>query len=53
MRTFNVLSLTRLSANDRANIEAVDPGVRLTDAGRAAYRGHVAALRQIVSSTMT
>jgi phosphoglycerate dehydrogenase-like enzyme len=32
MRTFNVLSLTRLSANDRANIEAVDPGVRLTDA---------------------
>ncbi len=27
--------------------------VRLTDAGRAAYRGHVAALQQIVGSTRT
>ena len=32
MRTFNVLTLTRLSANDRAKIEAVDPAIRLTDA---------------------
>lgn len=32
MRTFNVLSLTRLSADDRAKIEAVDPGIRVTDA---------------------
>jgi phosphoglycerate dehydrogenase-like enzyme len=33
MRTFNVLSITRLSAADRAMIEAVDPAIRLTDAG--------------------
>ena len=33
MRTLNVLSLTRISAEDRAKIEAVDPAVRLTDAG--------------------
>ncbi len=33
MRAFNVLSLTRLSAGDRARIEAVDPAVRFTDAG--------------------
>ena len=33
MRTFNVLTLTRISAEDRAKIEAVDPGIRLTDAG--------------------
>ncbi len=33
MRTLNVLSLTRTSADDRAKIEAVDPAVRLTDAG--------------------
>jgi phosphoglycerate dehydrogenase-like enzyme len=33
MRTFNVLTLTRISAEDRAKIEAVDPAVRLTDAG--------------------
>lgn len=33
MRTFNVLTITRLSADDRARIEAVDPAVRLTDAG--------------------
>jgi phosphoglycerate dehydrogenase-like enzyme len=32
MRTFNVLTLTRLSAGDRASIEAVDPSIRLTDA---------------------
>ncbi len=32
MRTFNVLTLTRISAEDRAEIEAVDPAVRLTDA---------------------
>jgi phosphoglycerate dehydrogenase-like enzyme len=32
MRTFNVLTLTRLSADDRAKIEAVDPAIRLTDA---------------------
>ena len=33
MRTINVLSITRLSAADRAMIQAVDPGIRLTDAG--------------------
>lgn len=33
MRTINVLSLVRTSAADRAMIEAVDPGIRLTDAG--------------------
>ena len=33
MRTYNVLALTRLGPADRAKIEAVDPGVRLTDAG--------------------
>ena len=33
MRTVNVLSLARLSAADRAGIEAVDPAIRLTDAG--------------------
>jgi phosphoglycerate dehydrogenase-like enzyme len=32
MRTFNVLTLTRLSDEDRAKIEAVDPAIRLTDA---------------------
>lgn len=33
MRTVNVLSLVRITAADRAMIEAVDPAVRLTDAG--------------------
>src|SRR5215472_6428808 len=33
MRTANILAIHRLSAADRAMIEAVDPGVRLTDAG--------------------
>ena len=33
MRTVNVLSLVRTSAADRAMIEAVDPAIRLTDAG--------------------
>ena len=33
MRTFNVLSLTRINAEDRARIQAVDPAVRLTEAG--------------------
>ncbi|MBV9252571.1 MAG: D-2-hydroxyacid dehydrogenase [Acetobacteraceae bacterium] len=33
MRTTNVLVIQRISAADRARIEAVDPGVRLTDAG--------------------
>ena len=33
MRTFNVLTLTRISAEDRAKIEAIDPRIRLTDAG--------------------
>ena len=33
MRTIDVLTLTRLSAADRAKIEAVDPAIRLTDAG--------------------
>jgi hypothetical protein len=32
MRTINILTLTRLHARDREMIEAVDPGVRLTDA---------------------
>ncbi len=32
MPTYNVLSLTRLSAADRAMIEAVDPAIRLVDA---------------------
>ncbi|MGE0225501.1 MAG: D-2-hydroxyacid dehydrogenase [Acetobacteraceae bacterium] len=33
MRTVEVLSIQRISAADRAAIEAVDPAVRLTDAG--------------------
>jgi phosphoglycerate dehydrogenase-like enzyme len=33
MRTVNVLAIQRCSARDRARIEAVDPAVRLTDAG--------------------
>src|SRR5580658_1832640 len=33
MRTFNVLSLTRIGSEDRTRIEAVDPAIRLTDAG--------------------
>jgi phosphoglycerate dehydrogenase-like enzyme len=32
MRTVNILALQRLSAADRAKIEAIDPGVRMTDA---------------------
>ena len=33
MRTVNILAVQRISPADRARIEAVDPGVRLTDAG--------------------
>jgi glyoxylate/hydroxypyruvate reductase A len=33
VRSINVLNIQRLSAADRANIEAVDPAIRLTDAG--------------------
>jgi phosphoglycerate dehydrogenase-like enzyme len=33
MPVFNVLSIQRISAEDRAKIEAVDPSIRLTDAG--------------------
>src|SRR6202166_2431966 len=33
MRKTNILTLTRLGAEDRAKIEAVDPAVRLIDAG--------------------
>ena len=33
MRTFNVLTITRISAADRAKIEAVDPAVQFTEAG--------------------
>ena len=33
MRTINVLTLQRISAAERARIEAVDAAVRLTDAG--------------------
>ena len=33
MRTVNILAIQRISPADRARIEAVDPGVRLTDAG--------------------
>jgi phosphoglycerate dehydrogenase-like enzyme len=33
MQTINVLSIQRISAEDRAKIEAVDPCVELTDAG--------------------
>jgi phosphoglycerate dehydrogenase-like enzyme len=33
MRSVNVLSIQRISAEDRAKIEAVGPAVRLTDAG--------------------
>ncbi|MBW4092320.1 MAG: D-2-hydroxyacid dehydrogenase [Proteobacteria bacterium] len=33
MRTIEVLAIQRISAADRAQIEAVDPAVRLTDAG--------------------
>ena len=32
MRTYNVLTLTRIGAEDRAKIDAVDPAVRVTDA---------------------
>src|SRR5271165_4811786 len=33
MREVNILSIQRVSATDRARIEAVDPAVRVTDAG--------------------
>ena len=33
MRTVNILAIQRLNSADRARIEAVDPAVRLTDAG--------------------
>jgi phosphoglycerate dehydrogenase-like enzyme len=33
MRTVNVLTVSRIGAEERARIEAVDPAVRLTDAG--------------------
>ena len=33
MRTINILAMQRTSAADRARIEAVDPAIRLTDAG--------------------
>src|SRR6201984_365112 len=33
MQTINVLSIERISAEDRAKIEAVDPAIELTDAG--------------------
>ena len=33
MQQVNILSIQRVSAAERARIEAVDPGVRLTDAG--------------------
>ncbi len=33
MRTVEVLAIQRISAADRARVEAVDPAVRLTDAG--------------------
>ena len=33
MQTINVLSIERISAEDRAKIEAVDPGIQLTDVG--------------------
>src|ERR1700730_16655872 len=33
MQTINVLSIERISAEDRAKIEAVDPRIQLTDAG--------------------
>src|SRR5258708_1286042 len=33
MRTIDVLSIQRVSAADRAKIQAIDPAIRLTDAG--------------------
>jgi glyoxylate/hydroxypyruvate reductase A len=33
MRTINILAIHRITPEDRARIEAVDPAVRLTDAG--------------------
>jgi phosphoglycerate dehydrogenase-like enzyme len=33
MRKLNVLTITRLSAEDRAKIEAIDPSIQLVDAG--------------------
>ena len=33
MRRIKVLSIQRISAEDRAKIEAVDPAIQLTDAG--------------------
>jgi len=33
MQRINVLSITRISAEDRARIKAVDPAIQLTDAG--------------------
>ena len=33
MRTINVLATQRISADDRAKIEASDPAIRLIDAG--------------------
>ena len=33
MQRINLLSIERISAEDRARIEAVDPAIQLTDAG--------------------
>ena len=33
MQKINVLATQRISADDRAKIEAIDPAIRLTDAG--------------------
>ena len=33
MRRINVLSIQRISADERAKIEAVDPAIQLIDAG--------------------
>jgi phosphoglycerate dehydrogenase-like enzyme len=33
MRTINILAMQRTSAADRARIEAIDPGIKFTDAG--------------------
>jgi hypothetical protein len=33
MRTLNIVTLTHVGAEDRTKIEALDPAVRLTDAG--------------------
>ena len=53
MQKVNVLTIQRISAEDRAKIEAVDPAVQLTDAGGwfdGEYPRNLAGLQRVTLS---